>query len=156
MGPRSHQEGSQAKVLHQLMQGGLDLKWGKELVDFARSPQGQFLRIYWHLRRDSPRWRHSQMRRLTRRGMGPYSPPRWQSGRSTSSACKEDLVSSGVGTCRFHWESSRATSEDILALEERFFKMASFTDAKIDQEFSWLQSTLLSKFLDKGFPLDFV
>lgn len=60
------------------------------------------------------------------------------------------------GTGHFWWESSRATDEDIAALEERFFQVITFSSTKVSQARAKLKSALVGRILGWGFPLEFI
>ena len=60
------------------------------------------------------------------------------------------------GTRRFCWESSRATTKDITALEERFARVIAFTVDEVSVARSKLKSALVCRFLGRGFPSDFI
>lgn len=60
------------------------------------------------------------------------------------------------GTRHFRWESSKAINEDIVALEEIFFQVIAFSSAEVSQARTKLESTLVERFLERGFPLEFI
>lgn len=60
------------------------------------------------------------------------------------------------GTRRFCWESSRATIDDIVVLEERFSRFIAFTADEVNLARSKLKFALVGRFLGRGFPTEYI
>lgn len=60
------------------------------------------------------------------------------------------------GILRFKRKASKASVDEVAALEERFKKVVTFSDKDIDQACARGCSALVDRFLDQDFPINFI
>lgn len=67
-----------------------------------------------------------------------------------------DHGSSNLGSLVIQVETFKATSEKVVDLHERFTQIISFVDEDTGQACNRQKATLIDKFLDKKFSINFI